>query len=122
VAVAPALTIKSIIEHNALAFNPFPDNFTLFSDPTARRRQHEIAVIPTLSGNNAQEGRVFVFGLNDTVLFLDELLPELTPAQQQELIAAYPFRPGIADQYEQISAIYTDIVFNCVSPPSLFQV
>jgi len=119
VAEAPALTIKSIIEHNALIFNPVPDNITLFPNPAGRRTQHEIAVIPTLSGNNAQEGRVFTFGQNDTVAFVEAAFPTLSQNQQQQIIAAYPIgSPGISDQYEQLSQIYTDFVFHC--PEALY--
>lgn len=69
-----------------------------------------------MSGTNAQEGRVFEFGMNDTDAFLATTYPTLTDEQKEAIKAAYPLgSPGIETQYDQLSQIYTEANFQCVS-------
>ncbi len=115
VASKPATQLKSVIEHNALDFNPIADNVTLVSDPAARRARREIAAIPTLSGTNAQEGRVFTFRQTNTTAFVEATFPELNRAQQEEIIAAYPLgQMGLQTQFDQLAQIDTEFGFQCV--------
>lgn len=114
VASKPALELKSAIEHNALVFNPTPDNYTLYSNPEGRRTRREIAVIPTLSGTNAQEGRVFTFGQTNTSAFVATTFPTLNDAQRAAIIAAYPLgQDGLVTQYDQLAQIDTEYAFQC---------
>ena len=53
VRAAPPTTIKSIIEHAALDFAPVIDNVTQMSDPTTRRAERDIALVPVFSGSNS---------------------------------------------------------------------
>lgn len=75
----------------------------------------QIANVPCMGGTNAQEGRVFVVGQNDTAAFLEGLLGNASsPAIIREFEAAYPIgSPGISTPYDQIAQIYTEIVFQC---------
>jgi carboxylesterase type B len=124
VRAAPAATIKNIIEMAALDFTPVADNVTLVSDPVARRAAGEIAYIPTLSGTNAQEGRVFLVGTTNLTAFLDTYfaaVPQLIPA----VTAAYPTgdlpegaKGVLTTPYDIASQIFTEFYFQC--PEALF--
>jgi carboxylesterase type B len=113
VRAANATTIQTIINEQILEFNPVPDNVTLVSDPAGRRLAGDIANIPVMGGTNAQEGRVFVVGQNDTTTFLQSVFgnnTELTDAIE----AAYPLgRNGLSTPYDQISQIFTEYIFQC---------
>ena len=72
-----------------------------------------IAPIPVLGGTNAQEGRVFTVGLNDTTAFLETYFPNQT-AFIAAIEAAYPLgSPGITTPYDQIAQIFTEFYFQC---------
>ena len=112
---APATTIKSIIEHAALDFAPVTDNVTQVSDPATRRAERNIALVPVFSGSNSQEGRVFEVGQNNVTAYVQNLFATVPTALQDAIIAAYPIgSPGIANDYEAISQIFTDVEFQCV--------
>ena len=113
VRAASATTIQSIIDKQMLAFNPTRDNVTLVSDPAGERLAGNIALIPVLGGTDAQEGRVFVVGQNDTTAYL-ESLGITAQSDIQAIEAAYPIGSlGIETPYDQIAAIFTDLVFTC---------
>ena len=113
VRAAPANKIRQIIDRQILDFNPVADNKTFVSDPAARRVAGNIASIPVLGGTDAQEGRVFNVGQNDTDAYLQGLLGNET-ALIQAIEAAYPIGSvGIATPYDQISQIFTEFVFQC---------
>jgi len=115
---APATTIKSIIEHQGLTFNPVPDNVTLVSDPAARRVEGDIADIPTLSGTNSQEGRVFEFGVANLTTFYQQYFSQY-PSLWPILTAAYPAgKDGLNTPYDIASQIFTEFFFQC--PEALY--
>lgn len=119
VRAAPATVIQNIIEEAELSFNPVADNVTLVSDPIARRAAGEIAYIPTLSGTNAQEGRVFEVGVTNLTSFFAEYFaafPQLIPA----VTAAYPTgdlpegaQGVLTTPYDIASQIFTEFFFQC---------
>ena len=113
VRAAPAATIRRIIDRGPLVFNPTPDGVTLVADPAAQRESGNIAAVPILAGTDAQEGRVFNVGQNDTDAFLEATFvayPDLIPA----IKAAYPLgQDGLETDYDQISQIYTEAFFQC---------
>lgn len=112
----PALAIKSTLEHKLLKFNPVVDNVTFVSDPDARRAARNIANVPLLTGNNAQEGRVLTAGQTNLTEYLSKLIP--VPALVAKILAEYPIgSPGISSDAEAIAAILTDIGFTCVRQP-----
>lgn len=114
VRAAPALTIKSIIEHEALPFVPVSDNVTQLEFPEAARIAGDIARVPILTGTNANEGRVFVYGQNDTAAYLSGFLTGVPAALIDEIIAAYPIpSPYVSNAFEQLAQIYTEFVFQC---------
>jgi acetylcholinesterase len=114
-----------------LIFNPVADNVTLVQNPAARRLSGNISHIPVLGGSNSQEGRyvnendcdktwtdqnsVFAVGQTNVTAFLQTsfgAVPALIPVIQ----AAYPIgSPGLTNGYDVISAIITDLTFQCVS-------
>jgi acetylcholinesterase len=113
VRAAPAKKIRSIIDKQMLAFNPIPDNVTLVSNPAAVRLAGNIAPIPVLGGTDAQEGRVFVVGQNDTTAYLETLVGD-QPDIIRAIEAAYPLgQDGIETPYDQIAQIFTELVFQC---------
>ncbi|KAF2671560.1 cholinesterase [Microthyrium microscopicum] len=118
VRAAPAATIKSIIEHQELIFDPIVDNKTVVAHPALAREAGLIANIPTLIGSNAQEGRVFVVGIDNITDFYEEYFgpfPQLWPLLDE----AYPIgKDGLDTPYLQASQILTEVYFQC--PAALF--
>lgn len=114
VRAAPASAIKSIEEHEALPFTPVSDNVTQLEYPEAARIAGDIARVPILTGTNANEGRVFVYGQNDTAAYLTQFLHGVPQSLISTIIAAYPIpSPEITDMFEQLAQIYTDFAFQC---------
>ncbi|KAK4543426.1 hypothetical protein LTR36_005569 [Oleoguttula mirabilis] len=113
VRAANATAIQTIIDEQSLVFNPSPDNVTLVAHPAQQRLSGDIAHIPVLGGTNAQEGRVFTVGDNDTTAFLSTYLGNDT-ALISAIEAAYPLGQGGLDTpYDQISQIFTEFYFQC---------
>lgn len=54
---ANATAIEEAISYNSLVFNAVADGITLVQNPMQARLDGNIAKVPTLGGNNAQEGR-----------------------------------------------------------------
>jgi len=107
---ADALTIKSIIEHNSLKFTPVTDNITQIATPVNRSLHQSV---PYMTGNNGQEGRVFNVGQTNLTAFISTDFPE--SALLQQLVAKYYAvgTPGITSDYDAISQIYTEYIFQC---------
>ncbi|KAK5133457.1 hypothetical protein LTR08_007699 [Meristemomyces frigidus] len=115
VRAANATLIQTIIDEQVLEFNPSPDNVTLVTHPAQQRLSGDIAYIPVLGGSNAQEGRVFTVGQNDTAAYLESFTSNNT-AFAAALEAAYPLgQTGLETPYDQISQIFTDFVFQCAA-------
>lgn len=113
---APALTIKSIVEQNALMFPAIPDNATtLVKDFSSARASGKFAKVPVLAGTNAQEGRVFAFSQTNLTAYLEATFRETAPQVIQPLKAAFPLGndSGINTGYDRISQIYTLLNFQC---------
>lgn len=111
---ANATTIKSINEQQGLEFSPVFDNRTFFVNAAERRAQGLIPSIPVLGGSNAQEGRVFQVGQNDSRPFLEQITAN-NSAAIDAISAAYPlsgFDSG-PTPYDQLSQIYTEYLFQC---------
>ena len=114
VRAVPATTIKSVEEHLELAFVPVSDNITQLEFPEAARIAGNIARVPILTGTNAQEGRVFVYGQNDTAAYLSSVLPGVNQSAIDEVISYYPIpSPGISNAFEQLALIVTELNFQC---------
>ena len=115
VRAVPATTIKSVIEHLALAFQPVRDNVTFVTNPAAARLSGNIAKVPILNGNNAQEGRIFTVGQSNTTAFLETTFNFLGADQLRPLIEqAYPIgAPSVVNSYDQIALIDTEYAFQC---------
>lgn len=111
----PATLIKSIIEPQSLSFPPVTDNITQIANPSAARASGKIAQVPVLAGSNAQEGRVFEFGMNDLSAFLNANFPQSVDLQNR-IRDVYPKGSNDTD-YDVISRIFTEYRFQCVSLP-----
>jgi carboxylesterase type B len=111
---APADTIKSIIEHQELTFNPIVDNITVIANPAQARNTGNIANIPVLVGSNSQEGRVFVVGTTNLTEFFEEYFAPF-PALWDPITKAYSGLPGLETPYDIASQIFTEVYFQCVS-------
>ncbi len=115
VRAAPATTIKSIIEHAALSFQPVVDNVTLVASGSAARVSHKIANVSILTGTNGQEGRIFEYGRTDLSNYISTTFGAI-PSVASEVAQAYAIgSPGIYTPYDAISQIDTEFVFQCVS-------
>ncbi|KAF2094079.1 alpha/beta-hydrolase [Rhizodiscina lignyota] len=111
-----ATTIKSVIEHGNIVFRPVKDNITYVAHPWAARKQGNIAPVPILIGNNANEGRIFTVGFNTTQEYLAAFLPNMPQSFYDAVLAEYPIgSPGISNEFEQESAIDTDYRFQCAA-------
>jgi len=109
---APASTIKSIIETQALVFPPVADNVTSSANVAAQLAAKTFAHVPFFLGTNSQEGRVFAVGQTNVSDFLDaEGLAALAPAIE----ASYPIPMSPTAAYEEIADIITDIDFQCAA-------
>lgn len=112
---APAATIKTIIERDALLFWPHYDNKTLVSDPSQRRISGNVARIPILSGTNADEGRFIAYGQTNLTAYLETAFgPGLDPDFVASIEAAYPVgTPAYPTIYDALAQIDTEISFQC---------
>lgn len=114
---APATTIKSIIEHAALSFQPVVDNITFVANPDAARAAGNIARVPILAGTNGQEGRVFEFGQTNLSAYIQTTFGAV-PTLAAEIAQAYAVgTDGTTDGFEAISQLFTEFVFQCVGFP-----
>jgi carboxylesterase type B len=111
---ANATYIKSILDTQGLAFNPIVDNVTLVENPVTQRRSGDIARVPVLAGTNAQEGRVFVIGQNDSVGYLQTLFGSNASLLAQAEAAYGPDQfPSTYTGYDILAQIFTESVFQC---------
>lgn len=110
-------------------FQPVVDGHTQVGSPALARSQGKFADVPILIGTNANEGRLFTPGQNDLNAFYQQPpLNVLSPDQIDAINASYtanrrsnPYGGNIDEppgDYYTISAIYTDLVFQC--PAALF--
>lgn len=119
VRAANATTIQTIIDQQALPFNPVVDNYTYVYRPALQRQNGQFAKVPVLTGTNAQEGRVYEIGTtNATVAEIGLLSP--APEMLGPVQAAYPVTniPGYSTDYDVASRVFTDYIFHC--PQALF--
>lgn len=117
VRAAPAITIKSIIEHQALPFRPVVDGVTYVANASAARLAKNIAPVPILEGTNGQEGRVFEVGQANLTAFIQATFG-LIPPLAAEVAQAYAVgTDGTTNDYEAVSQLYTELVFQCVRTP-----
>ncbi|QIW96620.1 hypothetical protein AMS68_002138 [Peltaster fructicola] len=106
-------SIINTITSKALLFNPYPDNKTLVSNPAAQRLSGNIAKIPVLGGTNAQEGRVFEVGQQNLTASLNTFFGNNTALKDSVAEAFKIPQLGINAPYDQISQIFTELVFQC---------
>jgi cholinesterase len=112
---------------DSLVWTPVVDNVTFAQNPRASRlssttSNSNIARVPVLVGTNADEGRLYSAGVNDTISFLHNLIPGVSDDQINTLLAAYPLKdpfgvsntPGAyQNPREQLGALLTDYLFQC---------
>jgi carboxylesterase type B len=115
VRAAAATTIQNIIEHQALIFNPVRDNMTLLANPNAARAAGNVARVPVLTGSNGQEGRVFEFGLTNLTAYIQSTFGAFPPLAAEIANAFAIGTDGTTNDFEAISQIFTELVFQCVS-------
>jgi len=112
---ANATTIQNIINQNSLIFNPWADNVTLSPSPAVARQAGRFAKVPVMGGTNAEEGRVFEFGMSNlTALaysYFSITAPQIIPAVLKYF--AVGNLPGVNTGYDQVSALFTAFVFTC---------
>lgn len=113
----PATEIKSVIEEPGnFAFGPVRDNITFISHAGIAREHGKVAQVPILTGNNFQEGRLFVGAYNSTQQYLQTVLPHVNQSFYDKVLAAYPIgSPGISNEFQQAAAIDTDYRFMCTA-------
>ncbi|PMD19731.1 cholinesterase [Hyaloscypha hepaticicola] len=118
VRAANVTTIISILELSNLLFSPVKDNITDLLYPETALETGNVSHVPVLLGTTAQDGGVYVYGQDNTTAWLNAVLGS-HPILFAEIEEEYAFgttangRP-ITDDSQQISAFYTDIVYQCV--------
>ncbi|KAL9083986.1 MAG: hypothetical protein Q9159_005479 [Coniocarpon cinnabarinum] len=113
---APVDTIRQIIDDNSIEFQPVVDNVTDFGSGALARAAGNFARVPILGGTNYQEGRVFEVGQNNFTAFLQNTFGTTAPQQIPLIEAAYgPVGDiaGVNTDFDLISAVYTDLNFQC---------
>lgn len=114
---ANASLIKDVIEKQIITFSPVVDNITLMANPALLRTSGNIANVSLLAGSNAQESRLFSLGQNNLTAFLQSSFG-FNPQLLQAVKAAYPLgKNGLNTDYDVISQISTELVFQCVRNP-----
>ena len=113
---ASATTIAQLISLNSVSFLPIVDNVTMVSSGAVARANGQFAKVPILGGSNFQEGRVFEVGQTNLTSFLETTFGADAPQQIPLIEAAYgPVGniSGYNTDYDVISAVDTDVVFQC---------
>ncbi|KAL3953898.1 hypothetical protein ACCO45_011854 [Purpureocillium lilacinum] len=111
----PAQKLKDIAEKEMLTFSPQPDGVTwAFKERLDRlnsaKGNSSFARVPILIGSNADEGRHFMIGQNNTSKVLGAVPKEIA----DKIVSAYPLgSPGIRTPNDQVTAIYGDLSFHC---------
>lgn len=111
----PSQKLKVIAEKEMLTFSPQPDGVTwAFKERLDRlnsaKGNSSFARVPILIGSNADEGRHFMIGQNDTSKVLGAVPKEIA----DKIVSAYPLgSPGIRTPNDQVTAIYGDLSFHC---------
>lgn len=111
--------LEELISVNAVPFSPIPDNITLSSTTREDRlksttENSEIARVPVLGGNTAEEGRTYGLAFNDTRVFAAATFPRATPEQIETLLDTFAIgTPGIETVFDQVSDIITHQNFQC---------
>ncbi|GMG10270.1 unnamed protein product [Aspergillus oryzae] len=116
---APALELKQFAENASLSFGPVPDGgVTLSATPRLDRLyssegNSSIARVPILIGNNADEPKPYIRGVNDTKAYLETLgLGEYVDM----VLEVYPLgQPGAHNENDRLSLIATDLLMHCPS-------
>jgi len=119
VSAVPTQVLEELISVNAVGFSPIPDNITLSSTAREDRlsstaQRSEIARIPVLGGNTAEEGATYALSFNDTRLFAAATFPRATSEQIETLLDTFAIgTPGIESVFDQVSDIITHQNFQC---------
>jgi acetylcholinesterase len=89
---------------------------TLINNPNAARAAGNVARVPVLTGSNGQEGRVFEFGQTNLTAYIQTKFGAF-PALAAEIATVYAVgTDGATNGFQAISQIFTELVFQCVSP------
>lgn len=63
--------ILNIVQHEGLVFDPIIDNLTLPAEPEKLRLAGQVARVPYMTGSNANDGRPFVYGMNNATSYME---------------------------------------------------
>lgn len=102
-----AETLKSIIEHGALAFRPVVDNVTVLRYPEDARLNRSVAHVPVMAGTNADEGTIFTVGQTNASAYLAATFPN-QPSTNSEILQSYP-----GNSSEKVAEIWTESGTQC---------
>jgi carboxylesterase type B len=111
-----ASVLKDREELLSLSFPIVTDNYTYYGEACEDNRlAGDVARVPTLAGNNHDEGSVYTLAYPDVKSYLSTIF-----ANREEIIsavlAAYPIgSPGIENERDQIISIATHYTFQCTA-------
>lgn len=111
---APAATLKSIVEHQALGFPPVADNVTRAADVKAAFTSGTAADVPIIIGTNGNDGSVFALEFGSLSNFVNSTFTAGGAPQSyiDQILAQYPDSQFPSD-LDKIGAIITDVTFQC---------
>jgi acetylcholinesterase len=112
----PADTLINAMSKVGSAFLPITDNATILSGRAERWRDGDIARVPVLMGTVAEEGRGLINRNISLETFFGAYLSEplANATQQKQILKGYD--PRLKTNFDIAAAIYTDFVWQCVSP------
>lgn len=119
VTAVPFDELEELISVNAVNFVPISDNITLSSTAREDRlastpKSSKIARVPVLGGSTAEEGRTYALAYNNTLDFIAVTFPTATPEQIETLLDTFAVgTPGIANVFDQITAMITHQRYQC---------
>lgn len=111
---APATSIKSVVEHQALAFAPVIDNITQSGNVANAITSSSAAPVPVMIGSNGNDGSVFSLEFGSLSNFLNATFVAggAPQAYIDQILAQYP-RSQYPTELDVIGAIITDVTFQC---------
>jgi carboxylesterase type B len=111
-----ASVLKDREEHLMLSFPYVTDNYTYYGAACEPNRlAGDVARVPTLAGNNHDEGSIFTLDYPDVNSYLSTVFAN-NEQIMSAVLATYPIgSPGIETERDQIVAIATHYSFQCTA-------
>lgn len=117
----PATMLQEALLAAKAAFVPVKDDITVPAAPATAWKSGKVAKVPLLNTNVAQEGRALVDQSITLTQFTEMFLgPQfVTDSDRDAILAYYKTNAVLTSDFDIIAAIYTDMLWVCVSHVTL---